>query len=189
MANFTIANRAKTIGDIQRTWNFEVLIPAISEVTQGVMTDVEDLVIRARTATIPERGNEPIASNFMGMQQWFAGKPTFSYSLDVTLEETIGRNGDKENQIVLKSLQAWQNLIFDISPTNPTGGQSLVPLKRDYAKDIYVLMYSHDGTELERKIRFYNAFPKQVGAVTLAYTDSAAVQFPVTFNYDFWQDE
>lgn len=180
MPNFTIEGRSKTLPDIQRNWMWEIFIPAISDVTQGIMGDVEDLVIRARTATIPSRGNDTIDSQFMGMKQFFPGKPSFGNTFEVTIEET-------EDQIVHRALTSWQNLIFNISPTLATGGQSQRPLKRDVAKDIYLIMYKYNGEEIERKIRFYNAFVQNVGDVTMDYNGNEAVQYSTTFNFDFWE--
>ena len=180
MSNFTIEGRAKKLQDIQRNWMWELLIPSISDVTNGIMGDVEDLIIRCRTATIPARGNESLESSFMGMKQFFPGKPTFGNTFDVSVEET-------EDQIVHKALTAWQNLIFNIAPNNPTGGQSLRPLKRDVAKDIYLIMYKYNGESMERKIRFYNCFIQNVGDVSMDYSSQAAVQYSVTFQFDFWE--
>ncbi|MFW6377456.1 MAG: hypothetical protein ACOCZ5_02305 [bacterium] len=179
MANFTLESRAKKLPDIQRTWMYELEIPAIADVTNGIMGDVEDLIIRTRSAVIPERGNQPITSEFMGMVQRFPGKPSFGDSFAVTIEET-------EDQIVHKGLTAWQNLIFNISPTSISGGQSLRPLKRDVAKDVYLIMYKYNGKEMDKKIRFYNAFVQSVGEVSLAYSGNEAVQYSCQFAYDFW---
>ena len=55
MANFFLEGRAKTLPDLQRGWMFELLIPAIADVTGGIMGDVEDLIIRVRSAVIPGR--------------------------------------------------------------------------------------------------------------------------------------
>ena len=178
--NLTIEGRMKTLPDIQRNWMWELLIPSISDVTNGIMGDVEDLIIRARTASIPSRGNDPITSEFIGMKQYFPGKPNFGSTLAVTVEET-------QDQIVHKALTAWQNLIFNIAPNDPRGGQSMRPLKRDVAKDIYLIMYKYNGDPMERKIRFYNAFIQSVGEVSLAYSGNEAVQYAVTFQFDFWE--
>jgi len=178
--NLTIEGRSKKLEDIQRNWMWELLIPAISDVTNGIMGDVEDLIIRARTASIPSRGNDPITSEFMGMKQFFPSKPNFGNTLAVTVEET-------QDQIVHKAFTSWQNLIFNIAPNNPTGGQSLRPLKRDVAKDIYLIMYKYNGESMERKIRFYNCFIQSVGEVNLAYSGNEAVQYQVTFQFDFWE--
>lgn len=178
--NLTIEGRAKRLQDIQRNWLWELFIPAISDVTNGIMGDVEDLVIRARTAVIPSRGNDPITSEFIGMKQYFPGKPNFGSTFSVEIEET-------EDQIVHKALTEWQNLIFNISPTDPMGGSSQRPLKRDVAKDIFLLMYSYNQRVLEKKIRFYNAFIQSVGDVTLSYAGNESVKYPVVFQYDFWE--
>lgn len=179
MANLTIEGRAKQLLDIQRSWMWELLIPAISDVTNGVMTDVEDLIIRARTCVIPSRGNEPMTSEFMGMKQFFPGKPTFGNTFAVGIEET-------QDQIVWKALTAWQELVFSIDPNSPTGGASQRPLKRDVAKDIFLIMYSYDGKPLEKKVRFINCFPQNVGDVTMDYSGNAQVRFECTFQFDFW---
>ena len=180
MPNLTIEGRAKTLPDIQRNFMWEIFIPDISDVTNGVMGDVEDLVIRARTATIPGRGNEVITSEFVGMKQFFPGKPTFTNTFDVTVEET-------EDQIVKKALTEWQNQIFSVSPGSARGGQSQRPLKRDVAKDVYLLMYKYNGDEIEKRIRFYNCFVQNVGDMSMAYSGNEAVIYPVTFQYDFWE--
>jgi hypothetical protein len=180
MANFTIEGRMKVLPDVQRNFMWELLIPSISDVTNGIMGDVEDLIIRARSAVIPSRGNDIITSEFIGMKQYFPGKPNFGSTMSVEIEET-------EDQIVHKALTEWQNLIFNVSPIEVFGGQSLRPLKRDVAKDIYLLMYKYNGTELEKKIRFYNAFIQTVGDVSLSYGGNEAVKYSATFQFDFWE--
>jgi len=177
--NTTIEGRAKQLPDIQRTWNWELMIPGIGNVTKGIMKNDEDLIIRVRSAVIPSRGNEPIESNFMGMKQFFPGKPTFENSFAVTIEET-------ENQIALKALTAWQDNTFDISPTSPTGGSSSKLLKRQLTKDVFLLMYKYNHKIMEKKIHFYNAFIQNVDSVSLDYTDNSSVKYSVTFQFDFW---
>lgn len=180
MAQFTVEGRLKGLRDVQRTWLWELVIPEIANVTAGEMKNVEDLIVRCRSASIPARGNEGVQSNFMGMSQWFPGKPTFPQTFDVTIEET-------EDQIVHKALTKWQDVIFNVDPTSPMGGSSTRPLKRDMAKDIYLIMYKYNQDEMEKKIRFYNAYPENVGEVALAYSDNASVSFSCTFKYDFWR--
>jgi len=180
MANLTIEGRAKTLPDIQRNWMWELFIPSISDVTGGIMGDVEDLIIRARSVVIPSRGNEPITSEFIGMKQYFPGKPTFGATFAVNIEET-------QDQIVHKALTYWQNLIYNISPTDANGGQSLRAAKRDVAKDLYLIMYKFNGEPMEKKIRVYNAFIQNVGDVTMAYSGNESVKYDCIWQYDFWE--
>jgi hypothetical protein len=177
MPQFTIEGRMKQLPDIQRNFLFEVVVPGITDVTTAI--NQEDLIIRVRSAVIPQRGNEPIESNFMGMKQFFPGKPTFSNSLNIVCEET-------EDQKITKALYDWQQKIFDINPSSPTAGSSQVPVKRRACKDIFLLMYKYNGTELEKKVRFVNAFPETVDDVSLGFAENAAVQYSVTFRFDYW---
>jgi hypothetical protein len=182
MSRFLLESRAKKLPDIQRNWAYEVVVPAIADVTGGIMGDVEDLIIRVRSAVIPARGNDPIESHFFGMSQLFPSKPVFEKSFDVVIEET-------EDQMVLKALQYWQNQIYNVNIKDANNGSSQRPLKRDLAKDIYLLMYKYNQDQMERKIRFYNAFPRNVGDVPLSYDGNESVKFSVTFAFDFWVDE
>ena len=96
--NFTIEGRLAAIEDIQRNFVFEVIIPNINIMTGGIMNQ-EALIIRAKTAAIPARGNDTIDSFFMGMKQLFPGRPNFSNTLSCTLDET-------EDQIVMRATHA-----------------------------------------------------------------------------------
>jgi len=179
--NFTIEGRRKLdMPDVQRSWMWELLIPSIKDVTCGIMSDVEDLIIRVRSAVIPSRGNESITSDFMGMKQFFPGKPTFGNTFAVEIEET-------EDQIVWKSLNAWNELIFNTNPNSPMGGSSQKPMKRDVAKDVFLIMYAYNQRPLDKKVRFFNCFPQSVGDVTMSYTGNEQVKFSCTFQFDFWQ--
>ena len=179
MANLTIEGRAKTLPDIQRAWMWELLIPGIANVTGGIMKDVEDLIIRTRTAVIPGRTVEAMTSEFMGMKQYFPGKTGFTGTFTSTIEET-------QDQIVWRALSHWQNLIYLVDPNAPNGGASQRPTKRAVAKDIFLVTYRYDGTPMGKKIRFFNCFPQGVGDVTLSYEAADQVKFDCTFQYDFW---
>lgn len=179
MPNFTIEGRLKGLKDIQRPWMFELVIPDASVLTNGI-ANTEDLIIRCRTASIPGRGFDTIESNFMGMKQFFPSKPTFSNTLAVSIEET-------EDQKVGKLLYAWRQKIFDVDPQSVKAGSSTGLVKRDLAKDIFLLMYKYDGTSFEKKIKFVNAWPQNVDDVGLDYAGGGeSVKYSVTFQYDFW---
>jgi hypothetical protein len=148
-------------------------------VVTGGKANTEDLIIRCRTASIPGRGFDSIESNFMGMKQFFPSKPTFSNTLAVTIEET-------EDQKVGKALYAWRQKIFDVDPASPKAGVSSGLVKRDLAKDIFLLMYRYNGSSFEKKIKFVNAWIQNVDDVGLDYAGNDAVKYSVTFQYDFW---
>ena len=62
MANFFLEGRAKRLPDLQRGWMFELLIPAIADITGGIIKGVDDLIIRVKTAVIPGRQIESMTS-------------------------------------------------------------------------------------------------------------------------------
>lgn len=183
MAQFAIESRLKNLPDAQRNFMFELIIPGIGAVTDGIMKKDEDLAVRVRSAVIPSRGNDPIESNFMGMKQFFPGRPSFGgNTFDVTIEET-------EDQIVHRAITAWQNQIFNIRLSDPTNGASLRPLKRQLTRDVYLLEYKYNQELMTNKVHYYNAFVQNVGDVSLDYSGGELVRYSVTFQYDFWDFE
>ena len=178
--NFTIEGRMSEMADIQRNWMWNLLIPGIKSVAPQASAETEDLIVRCRSFSIPPRSNTPTESDFMGMKQYFPGKPTVGGTIQATFEET-------EDMKIAQIFYEWQQRIFNISPKpDISAGKSLGDKKRTLAKDIILAMYSYDGKELPKKIKFTNAWVQAVDAVTLDYSTGAAVQYTVTFQFDFW---
>ena len=176
--SFHIEDRFKNSLDILRSYNWELVIPDIGSVSESAK-DIEDLIIRVRIAALPSRGNEKIESNFMGMKQFFPGKPTFTNSISVTFEEL-------EDQLVSKILYEWANKTFNVQINSPTGGMSQAEKKRDLAKNIKILQYGNNGELLEKTYELFNCFIENIEEITLDYTSNESVKVPVVFSYDFW---
>lgn len=176
MPNFTIEGRLKQLKDIQRNWMWELVIPAEEVSDQAVS---EDLIIRCRNAIIPGRSFEPIESNFAGMKQFFAGKPAFANTFAATFEET-------EDQKMHKFFYDWMQKIFDVNPNSPTAGVSTGLVKRDLCRDIFLLEYKYNGDNLDKRIKFVNAWPQNIDDVTMDYTGNESVKYGITFQYDYW---
>lgn len=179
--NFTIEGRMKSLPDIQRNWMWNIIIPGIRTVApQSALLGEEDLIIRCRSFAIPQRSNTPTESDFMGLKQFFPGKPTVGGTVAATFEET-------EDQRITKVFYEWEQFIFNINPSNPiTAGKSKVPLKRLSTKDIFLQMYKYNGEPLDKAIRFVNAWPQSVSEVPMDYGTGASVMYTVTFQYDYW---
>lgn len=174
MANFTIDGRMKNLPDIQRQYNFELLVPNIGDFDQ------DDMILRVRTATIPSRAVEVIESNFMGMKQFFPGKALFTNTLVVQYEEF-------EDQKVTTQLYDWQQKLFDVDPDSRTAGSGQESGKRNVTRDISLVMYGYNGKKLKKKIVFYNAFVENVGDSALGYANNESVKYDVTFRFDYWK--
>jgi|TARA_Y100000310_G_C20704329_1_gene833636 hypothetical protein len=178
--NFTIEGRMKTIADIQRNWMWQMLIPGIIGVAPSALLDMEDLLIRCRSISSPPRANTVTQSDWMGMKQFFPGKPDVGGTVAATFEET-------EDMAVRRIFWDWEQNIFNINPKSSlTAGKSRLPNKRTMTRDIFLVYYGYNGVPLPKMIRFHNAFPQSVGDVPLDYGAGAAVQYTVTFQYDFW---
>lgn len=179
--NFTIEGRMKSLPDVQRNWMWQLLIPGVISVAPTTaLLDQEDLIVRCRSISIPPRSNTVTQSDWMGMKQFFPGKPDVGGTVAATFEET-------EDMAVRKIFWEWEQNLFNVNPqSTTTAGKSRRPLKRLLTKDMFLVMYGYDGRQLEKSIRFHNAFVQNVGDVALDYGAGAAVQYTVTFQYDFW---
>lgn len=173
MANFSIDGRMKDLPDIQRQYNFELLIPQIGDWNQ------DDMIVRCKTAAIPSRGNTPIESIFMGMKQFYPGQPLFTNTLAVEIEE-------HEDQKALIALHSWNEQIFDTNPKSATAGQAQQSGKKDISGDIKLVMYGFGGDPLPKAIVFKNAFLENVDDSTLGFANNESVKFTATFRFDYW---
>lgn len=179
MPNRHLESRFKNLPDIIRTYNFEVIIPDIKSVSDAI-PDVEDLTLRARSVTLPSRGNEKIESNFGAMKQFFPGKPIFSHTTTIVFEEL-------EDQMISRVFFDWANKLIDTRPNSPTGGMSQAEKKRDLCKDLIIRLFDYNGESLDRAYKLYNAFPENQDEISLDYTDNSSIKIPITFNHDFWE--
>lgn len=179
--NFTINGRAYKFPDVQRNFMWQMFIPGIITVAPSALLDAEDLLVRCRSISIPQRSNEPITSNFMGTRQFFPGKADpGGGTVTATFEDT-------EDAAVGRIMYEWQQNIFNVNPRSPlTAGKSRRPLKRQLTRNIYLLMYGYSGVPMPATIRFHNAWVQNVAESPLAYDGNESVKYDVTFQYDYW---
>ena len=180
--NFHIDSKFAAVGDVLRSYAWEVDIPKLDQVTSSL--DSEGFKIRARSASIPGRSIQPIESNYRGMKQMFAGRVTFNHTWPVTLEEF-------QDQKVQMAMYEWNQLIFDVDPNKDTGGgsQGITDKRGDkgYAVNIILTQLKYDNSPLAKRIELVNAWPQSVDDVGLDYGGNDSVKLNVTFAYDFWK--
>ena len=179
--NFTINGRAQKFPDIQRNFMWQMIIPGVVKVAPSALLDAEDLLVRCRNISIPQRSNEAITSNFMGTRQFFPGKADpGGGTLSVGFEDT-------EDMAIQRIMYEWQQNIFNINPSsNRTAGKSKKFLKRQLTKDIYLVLFGYSGVPLPKMIRFHNAWVQNVGDSALSYEGNESVKYDVSFQYDYW---
>jgi hypothetical protein len=157
-----------------------LVIPKINVFTDNVI-DQEALIIRCKTASLPEYGIDIIESHFMGQKQLFAGKPSYgSNTLVTNIDET-------EDQLVQRGLWIWKQKWFDNDPLSPTGGYSKFANKRSGVAEIILQCHKFNGAKMEYDWHFINAWPSNVGAVDLGMENSAKITPSVTWTFDFPQ--
>jgi len=180
-SNFTINGRSYKYPDVQRNFMWQLFVPGIISVAPSALLDAEDLLVRCRSISIPQRSNEPITSNFMGTRQFFPGRADpGGGTVSVDFEDT-------EDMAIQRIFYEWQQNIFNINPASAiTAGKSKKVLKRLLTKDLYLILYNYAGVPLPKQIRFKNAWVQNVGEVSMSYDGNEAVKYSVTFQYDYW---
>ena len=180
-SNFTINGRAYKYPDVQRNFMWQLFVPGIISVAPSALLDAEDLLVRCRSISIPQRSNEPITSNFMGTRQFFPGKADpGGGTVSVNFEDT-------EDMAIQRIFYEWQQNIFNINPASvTTAGKSKRLSKRLLTKDMFLILYNYAGVPLPKQIRFHNAWVQNVSEVSMAYDGNEAVKYDVTFQYDYW---
>jgi hypothetical protein len=166
---FTSESRLRNLPDISKTYMWELFIPSIAEL------EMDDMVVRVRNTQIPGRTITPIESFFLGTKTFYPGRTEFTNSVTMQIEEF-------EDQKVLTSFNSWQELIF-----NYDEGQQGAESKRDIVRDVELLMYAGDGSKLEKKIIFKNAWPQSIADSALDYTGNESIKYDITLQYDFWR--
>ena len=168
MADFSIG-KIQELGDIQRTYTWELLIPPIADVT------TEDLRIRCRSVSIPGRSQEVITSNFAGMEVHFPGRQKFTQPFNITFEEFADRK-------IAKALYVWQQSVFDTEVAGGAGKQAV---------NVILQLTNYDTSNVQSygKIKLSQAWPESVAEVPLSYAENGAVQYTLALRYDTWKYE
>ena len=183
MANFDVTKfRTALDGGGARPTLFSVEISAVSFnggvfVTSGGATD--KLRFTCKAATIPPRTMGTIEVPFYGAKIKVPGDRTYP-------EWTVTVIND-EDFLVRDWMENWANLINDakLNLRVPPAGNS----PSSYKCQGFVTQYSKTGESL-RRYRFDGMFPSEVGTIDLSWeTTDTLEEFPVTFQYDFWEVE
>lgn len=177
--------KIQRFADIQRNFLYEISFSTAHSLITG--WGAEDITFRARSFSLPQRGNEPIESNFGAMKQYFPGKPTFGHTIQIQFEET-------ETQGVQRFLNAWQQRIFDIdvghadfSRKRGDNNTHITTSDTTGVCDIVTITaFRFNGEKLPNKYYLYNVWLQNVDDVNIDYSQNEAIKFNATFQFDFW---
>jgi len=182
-------DRLKNVGDVQKDWLWTVEIPQteLRKVVASSYSDIdmsghanlaEDFTVRATNAVIPTRGVSEIVTNFIGMEQLFAGKIQHVHDVSINFKEF-------EDGVAFKMFNAWRDRAGSIRSgfAEASGKRGPNPYS---VPEMTCMLMKGDGTMMDRKIIFKNVWVQNISEVTLSYDASGKIQYPVSFKFDIW---
>ena len=168
-----ISALSANLGTPQRSFLWQVVIP---NVIGGSGVDTTTLLLRAQSASLPERSQGRIEIPFQqGPKLQIPGKLEYPHTWDVTFVEG-------EDAQIMTAFYGWaQAMVNDV--TNVASGV----FPTDLATDVLFQLTSADGSTVTSEYTFHTAWVQKIGQVTMDYTNQEVVRLPITFAYQSWE--
>lgn len=183
MSVFT--TKIKNLPDLVKQYLFQVTFQFDNKELAD-MLGAEDLMLRAKTASIPQKTFGELSTEYMGSKLVYPGKATVDGDLTIQFDEF-------QDMTISKLLHRWSNLMFnhaiddDIDATGVTGGAYSNYIK-DYTATITVDLYDSTLTnKLPISYKFRFAWPKEIASAELNMEGDAKVTRSVTFKYSTYE--
>jgi len=128
-----------------------------------------------KAAQIPASTLGVIEVPYFGRQVKIAGNRTYSEWQPTIIND--------EDFAVRNAMEQWSHAINSAQGNVTTAGGTAPSL---YKSNAQVTQYGKDGSIL-RVYNFVGIYPTEVGAIDLAWDSEAIQEFPVTFQYDYWE--
>lgn len=172
--------------DLAKSYLFQVIFEPEAASALSSILDKEELILKAKSATLPAKSFGELTTEYMGSKLVFPGKATMDGEFTIKFDEFQDMN-------ISKTFHRWQSLIYnhgfegDIGNIGITGGASSNFLK-DYTCKIDVVLWDSElRTKLPVKYRFYFCFPKEVQAFEMDMEGDSKIQRSVTFKYSTFE--
>lgn len=163
---------AKSIQDVrgmasqpQTAWQYEIEIVGLSTGSE------EGLTVRAQSASIPTTSNEAFEINFKDRRTFFKGRDTSPHTISITFF-------DSEDWVAYNYFQEWHDALI----SNPVSGGGVTSAL--YKATVLVKTFSTDGETITSTTTLKNAFPTEIGEISLSYDTSENITFDVTMQFD-----
>jgi hypothetical protein len=158
----------RSLPDPLQQYNWDLIIPLMPGTPNS-----RAFTIKAMTTSIPGAQLEKVEVPLHGVQLNFAGRPTFSRQLQVTLLET--RDVGTRDMI-----RRWQRIARDMITNTGT-------FKEIYSTSMEMVLYDDIPTEVKR-IKLIGCFPESLDDSQVDGNASQAVNISCTFNYDYIEE-
>lgn len=152
-----------------RSNQFMVRIAPPSGVSIG-----RELSIMCSAASLPAVTQDPVAVTYRGRPVNFAGERTFSPWTITVINDMKGTPGDLRNLF-----ETWSGL------TNAFDGSNGNTVVTAYQAQMSVFQLDRNENVL-KEYTFYDAFPTDVGQISLSYDNPNIETFDVTFTYNYF---
>lgn len=176
----------KNSSDLAKNWLFQVIFEYESGSALSKIIGTDDFMLRAKTASLPQKEFGELSTEYMGSKIVYPGKATMAGTLEVQFDEF-------QDMYISKALHRWQNLLYnhafqnDIDAIGITGGASSNFLK-DYCATVRVVLYdSALKSKLPIEYKFYYVWPKNVATVSLGQESAEKIQRAVTLQYSTYE--
>ncbi len=176
----------KNLPDLAKNYLFQIIFEYESGSVLSNVIGTDDFMLRAKTASMPNKDFTELVSEYMGTKLVYPGKATMDGTFDVQFDEF-------QDMYISKALHRWQNLLFnggfqnDIDVGGITGGASSNYLK-DYSATARVVLYdSALKQKLPVEFKFYYVWPKTVQSVNLGMESAEKVQRTCSFRYSTFE--
>lgn len=168
---YHLADNTNVLYDVQRTNNFELIIPinGITGVDGAAIPNAEEIIrVSVDGTTVPHFTQNPISVRRGNNEIKFAGVPTFG-SGSITLIDYIGAN-------TKEAIMAWQNESYDVKTEK-------VGLVTDYKRNCSLLEYSPDY-QLIRTWKMYGCWVSGISEDNFENENNNKKKINVTIEYD-----
>ena len=152
-----------------RSYLWDVIIPA--PIGGG---DSTALQVRCQSTKIPGRSVGIISIPYKqtaGIQ--YHGKLTYSHTWDCTFVEG-------EDKKIFAAMYAWAQRVINDRTTVGSGDENI-------KADIYLSLITTKNSEWAR-FKMKGCFPSDLPQVDLTYTADGYIIYPITFQYDSWEN-
>ena len=176
----------KNLPDLAKNYLYQIIFEYESGSVLSNVIGTDDFMLRAKTASMPQKDFTELITEYMGTKLVYPGKATMDGTFDVQFDEF-------QDMYISKALHRWQNLLFnggfqnDIDVGGITGGASSNYLK-DYCATVRVVLYdSALKQKLPVEYKFYYVWPKTVQSFSLGQENSEKVTRSVTLQYSTFE--
>ena len=182
--SMSVFGQLSNLPDLAKTYLFQTMFLFDSGSELASILNQEDLMIKARTVTIPQKSFGELDTQYMGTKLLYPGRATVFGDVTIQWDEF-------QDMTISTALHRWANCLMnqgfkeDIGggSNNITGG-AISNFASRYCATIEIKLFDSTLKEmLPVKWRLYRCWPKTVSEVALDHNAEGKVTKSATFSY------